>query len=71
MPDSIKAIRAISEAATAREHATTHMVWPLKDRAAQRHAPPERKINGRKVDEAHHEGTEPLDPAIHHIDILA
>lgn len=71
MPDSIKAISPVSHAASAHEHATAHMVWPVGDGKTKHHAPPPRKMNDHQAEPHHHDGDEPQDPAIHHIDIMA
>ena len=71
MPDSIKAISPVSEAATAREHATTQMVWHVGEGKARRHPQPARKVrpwNGREDGD---DTQEPPAPNIHHVDILA
>jgi len=71
MPDSIKAVSPVLEAATAREHATTHMVWHVGEGKEKRHPTPLPRVrpwNGRENDD---DTQEPPAPNIHHIDIFA
>ncbi len=71
MPDSIKAIGPVSEAATAREHATAHIVWHIGGGKLKHHAQPERRRQQRTGAEDRAEPEEPSNPSIHHIDIIA
>ncbi len=70
MPDSIKAISPIRDIATAREHATAHMVWHMGDGKAKHSATPKSKSKRQKGEEQHHADGEPSEAGIHHIDIM-
>ncbi len=71
MPDSIKAITAISSTAYARDAVTAHMIRLLNDGGLRHPIPSKAKLKMLKVKELHHDDLDPAHPDVHHIDLLA
>lgn len=71
MPDSIRAISAISGIAQTRDSVTAHMIRLLNDGGLRRQHQPKRKIIRIKAAGEHREDFDHADGEAHHIDILA
>ena len=71
MPDSIRAISAISGMAQTRGSVTAHMIRLLNDGGLRHHHQPKRKITRIKAAGEHREDFDHADGEGHHIDILA
>ncbi len=71
MPDSIRAISAISGMAQTRDSVTAHMIRLLNDGGLRRQYQPKRKITRIKAAGEHREDFDHADGEFHHIDILA
>ncbi len=71
MPDSIRAISAISGMSQTRDPVTAHMIRLLNDGGLRRQHQPKRKITRIKAAGEHREDFDHADGEVHHIDILA
>ena len=71
MPDSIRAISAISGMAQTRDSVTAHVIRLLNDGGLRRQHQPRRKITRIKGAGEHREDFDHADGERHHIDILA
>ena len=71
MPDSIRAISAISGMAQTRDSVNAHMIRLLNDGGLRRQHQPRRKITRIKATGEHREDFDHADGEAHHIDILA
>ena len=71
MPDSVRAISAISGMAQKRDSVNAHMIRLLNDGGLRRQHQPRRKITRIKAAGEHREDFDHADGEGHHIDILA
>jgi hypothetical protein len=71
MPESIKAISAISHVACARDSVTAHMIRLLNDGGLRHPVQPKNKFKITKGKAARHDDLEHSDHEFHYIDILA